>query len=308
MKDNNQDSSLFVNAGRNALRYIIRALSIKEIFIPYYTCPSVWQAIRIENCEIKFYHIDKNFMPEQEFEKDSFILYTNYFGISSNNVLKLAEKYKNLIVDNSQAFYMPPFGIASFNSVRKFFPLTDGAFVFSKKTLNDNFLFDTSYLELEEHYGELSSENYDIYKNRNFDIDLDIRRASELATNKFLELDLEKERKERLEKFKILDKLLNKHNQLKFKSLSLTDKPNIFGVNAFTPDTFTPTPDVPFIYPFISNNPNLKINLDNYKFESFWGNQPENSTEGFLQHNLIPIPIDFRFTKDKLKKISISGD
>ena len=52
-----------LNCGRNSIRFIIRTYNIKEIFIPYYTCPSVWQAIKREKCKIKFYHIDKNFLP-----------------------------------------------------------------------------------------------------------------------------------------------------------------------------------------------------------------------------------------------------
>ena len=74
-----------LNSGRNALRYIIRAYSIKEIYVPYYTCPVVWDVLEAENCKISFYNIDKNFMPTQEFEQDSYLLYTNYYGVCGNN-------------------------------------------------------------------------------------------------------------------------------------------------------------------------------------------------------------------------------
>jgi len=285
-ESNNQYSTVFLNSGRNALRYIIRAFSIKEIHLPYYTCPSIWQAARAEDCSIKFYHIDENFIPTTEFEENDFILYTNYFGISSKNVIDLANKYKNLIIDNSQAFFMPPIGIASFNSARKFFPLTDGAFLFSQKMLDDNFLHDVSFIELEEHYGKLSSDNYHIYQNRDFDIELDIKLASELATESFLELNMEQDQKERIEKFNLLNSKLKKYNKI---DITLSEF------------------DVPFIYPFIEKDKDITIKLDNYQFEKLWGTQPENTVEGFLQHNLIPIPIDFRFSKDRLKKISILG-
>ena len=63
-----------LNCGRNSLRFIIRTYNIKEIFIPYYTCPSVWQAIKREKCKINFYHIDKNFLPTIEFPKNSILI------------------------------------------------------------------------------------------------------------------------------------------------------------------------------------------------------------------------------------------
>ena len=113
--------AIALNSARNCLRYIIRAYNITEIYVPYYTCNVVWQAIRSEGCKIKFYHIDDKFMPVQEFQKEDFVLYSNYFGVCAGNVKILSEKYPNLIVDNAQAFYMPSLGLASFNSPRKFF-------------------------------------------------------------------------------------------------------------------------------------------------------------------------------------------
>lgn len=116
------------NYGRDCLLFIIKKLDIKEIYLPFYTCPVVWQTCKIANCKIKFYHIDDKFMPVCEFPSFSFIIYTNYFGINSENVEILSYKYKNLIVDNAQACYMPlSYGLAGFNSPRKFFEVTDSA-------------------------------------------------------------------------------------------------------------------------------------------------------------------------------------
>ena len=68
---------ILVNSGRNALRYIIRLYKIKEIFVPAYTCQFVWLTLKEEGCKINFYHIDKNFMPQEEFNKNSHIIYNN---------------------------------------------------------------------------------------------------------------------------------------------------------------------------------------------------------------------------------------
>ncbi len=105
---------------RDALRYIIRENDITEIYIPYYLCDVIRHAIVAEGAKPLFYHIDDNFMPNQSFPKESYLLYPNYFGICDNNVDKLAEIYPKLIVDNAHAFYAKPKGFATIYSPHKF--------------------------------------------------------------------------------------------------------------------------------------------------------------------------------------------
>ena len=145
-----------LNTARNALRYVINAFQIEELYIPYYICPSLRNAVKKENCKIIFYHIDNNFRPVQDFPENAFILYPNYFGICSTIVDELNSKYKNLIVDNAHSFFSEPKGIASFNSLRKFFPtLRDGSFLYTTKLFNfdfiaDNFFYDFNKLSYED--------------------------------------------------------------------------------------------------------------------------------------------------------------
>ena len=118
-----------LNTARNSLRCIIKTYKIKEIYIPYYICYAIRNAAYQEKCKIIYYHIDKNFTPIDEFPIDAYILYPNYFGICSHIVDKLVKKYHNVIIDNAHSFYSEPRGLASFNSLRKFFPtLRDGSF------------------------------------------------------------------------------------------------------------------------------------------------------------------------------------
>ena len=74
-----------LNLARNCLKYLVRIYGIKEIFVPYYSCDTVWKALRQEGCRLHFYHINKNFMPLCEFNKNDFILYINYFGLCDEN-------------------------------------------------------------------------------------------------------------------------------------------------------------------------------------------------------------------------------
>lgn len=108
------------NFARNALRYIIKENEIKEIYVPYYLCDVIRHAVVAEDAKPLFYHIDDNFFPAQNFPKDSYILYPNYFGICDKNVDKLVEIYPKLIVDNAHAYYAKPKGFASIYSPHKF--------------------------------------------------------------------------------------------------------------------------------------------------------------------------------------------
>lgn len=238
-----------LNCGRNSLRFIIRTYNIKEIFIPYYTCPSVWQAIKREKCKINFYHIDKNFLPTIEFPKNSYILYTNYFGINGRNVITLTNKYKNLIIDNAHAFFMPQIGLAGFNSIRKFLPTPDGSIVYTTKENKTIYSPDESYKNL---------TNTD-FRNRNFDISEDIKAISNKTVKLLNNIDITLNKAYRIEKFYELDRKYHSTNLLKF---SLYEY------------------DVPYVYPYLSEN-----NID-IPYETFWTPQPITSTEGYFQRYL----------------------
>ena len=97
--------------------------------MPYYLCDVMRHVAFAEKCKPIFYHINDIFFPTQDFPKDKFILYPNYFGICDKNVDRLAEVYPKLIVDNAHAFYAKSKGFASFNSAKKFLPVDDGAFL-----------------------------------------------------------------------------------------------------------------------------------------------------------------------------------
>ena len=123
---------IYLNSGRNALRYIIRKLGIRKLHIPYYTCPVVNQAIEAEGCQIEQYELDADFMPARDFPLNDFVVYNNYFGVCGKKVAELSARYPNLIVDNTQAFYSRQIGRAAFYSSRKFFGLPDGGIAIFK--------------------------------------------------------------------------------------------------------------------------------------------------------------------------------
>ncbi len=105
---------------RDALVYLIKRYSIKELYLPYYLCDVVRHKVVLAGCKPLFYHIDDNFYPQIDFPTTSWILYPNYFGICDYNVEQLTNIYPNLIVDNAHAFYSKPQGLATLYSAKKF--------------------------------------------------------------------------------------------------------------------------------------------------------------------------------------------
>jgi len=201
---------LKLNTARNALRYIIRAFGIKEIYIPYYICPALRIAAAKENCRLKFYHIDKFFKPVIDFPEDAFILYPDYFGVSGAIVNDLALKYPNLIADNAHSFFSEPIGAASFNSLRKFFPaLKDGSFLYISKTADFNIEQD----DFEYDYKELSFDELCRNENR-LDYE-DIKYMSECTLDYFNKIDLNSVKQQYINNFKENDKKYGAVNNLK---------------------------------------------------------------------------------------------
>ena len=271
-----------LNLARNCLRYIIRKYGIREIYIPYYTCETVWNSVRKENCKIKFYHVNENFVPIGEFPEDAFILYTNYFGLSLQNCINLAQKYKNLIVDNSHSFYSPHLGLASFNSLRKFFPVSSGAYLYIEDLLEEDFDEDT--LELPK---VMFHEDYDRFvKNEEFlNAQKQILKMSKSVEKDIIQVDFTKEKEKRRFIFKMYESVFSLDNAL---SLTMKDK------------------NVPYCYPFSPIKSFYKEVLlkNDFYLLRLWKDFPL-SFEESRWNNLVALPLnDERYARKIIKLIS----
>ena len=138
-----------LSTGRNCLEYILRAKEYKKVYLPYYTCDVVLEPFMKLGIPYEFYHIDNNFEIRDRFtlKADEALLYVNYYGLKQRYVEQLAEKTRErLIVDNTQAFYAKPIaGIDTFYSCRKFFGVSDGAYLYTNKLLDEKLGLDLSY-------------------------------------------------------------------------------------------------------------------------------------------------------------------
>ncbi len=278
-----------LNSAKNCLRYIIRAYGIKSLYVPRYTCPIVWDAVNMEQCEIKLYSIDKNLMPKEKFPKDSYILYTNYFGICSENIKTLSEKYPLLIVDNSQSFFSGKDGLASFNSARKFFGVPDGAYLFTDVILPDKFDKDISW-ERASHLlmrADLGAEaGYNEFKKNDHALcGEEIKTMSDLTQSILKGIDYEYAIKTRISNFRYLQEKLSSMNELE---ISLCDS------------------DVPMCYPFLYKKNSIRARLIEKKIyvPTYWKGQCDNDIGNYFEQYLCPIPIDQRYNTEDMSFIA----
>ena len=269
-----------LNLARNCLKYIIKSYGIKQLFIPYFTCPVVWQSIREVGCAVKFYHIDDKFLPITEFGKKDYILYTNYFGLFEDNCKILAKKYKNLIVDNSQGFYSKNYGIATFNSLRKFFDVPNGAYLFTDIILENEFEQDNLVLSSAKF-----SQNYPQFLQNELALnkEITIKMLSENVQNKMKNIDFCFEKDKRIRIFKQYDNIFRGDNEI---ALSLDDE------------------EVPYCYPFCTSNTiyNKIFKKNGIILLKLWKNYPKIFGEYYLS-NTAAIPLDDEILANKIISI-----
>ncbi len=258
-----------LNTARNCFSYILKAYSIKKIWIPYYLCPIIKNTALKENCKIYFYHIDENFKPQIEFPENDFILYPDYFGICSKITEELALQYRNLIIDNAHSFYSKPKGQACFNSLRKIFPsLRDGAFLYTKKTIKIDIKQDTFTYNLPVNSYE------EICKNENRLDKEPIKYISDSTIKKYNNINHIEIKNKKIKNFEYWHKILGNSNCLKFNLNSN---------------------DIPFGYPYLAKTQKTADNLvkelylKKFQIYRYWNNMPNDYTEKIFYTNLVII-------------------
>lgn len=282
-----------LNTGRNCLEYILRTRSFTKIYIPSYTCEVVLEPIVKLGMQYEFYPIDKQMNPvcQKELSENEAILLTNYYGLKSKVIFEYSKRHKNIIVDNSQAFFSKPLpGVDTFYSARKFFGVPDGAYLYTDVYLSDEPEQDFSYKRCEHLLGRIDispDKFYDVFK-RNDDsfINQPIKKMSKLTERLLKSIDYDHIIKRRKENFIFLHNLLGNMNLLEIDLQS---------------------EDVPMIYPLlVENGEAIKKHLIENKIyvATYWPNVFEwndvQSSEYELAKKLVCIPIDQRYDSSDL--------
>lgn len=286
-----------LNTGRAAIYHAVRVLGSDTVWIPVYQCDTVREFLLRKGITVKYYHIDSSFniidfnKPENEA-----ILIVNYYGIMSNSRMEsLAKKYKNVIIDNSQAFFSNPIkDTMNVYSCRKFVGVPDGSYVIgsnAQKYLDEyeqGYSSDTSLFLLERiEYGCEGKAYQSRMINENRIDSEDIKKMSKL-TRKILDgTDYSFIKEKRKENFEYAAKLFNKFNKI-------------------NPLLYYDNETVPMVYPLVVENDNLIKELQKNKhFQGHWWSyildeNKANEFEAWLSRYIIPITIDQRYGKDEL--------
>jgi hypothetical protein len=284
-----------LNTGRNALLYLINARRINKLFIPWYLCNSISDMLKCKHYSYEYYSVDQKFMPifNKELDDNEFLFLVNYYGqLTKEQIMLLKEKFKNIILDNTQAFFQKPIrGIDTIYSCRKYFGVPDGAYLATETELNENLEVDISKYRMTHILGRfegLASEYYDDFKKNDFLLrNEELKYMSKLTHNILGAIDYKKVCKSRNENYIYLhDKLKNK-NKLK---LIVSNGP--------------------FAYPFyIENGITIRQQLAEKKvyIPILWPNVledcPKDSHEYDYAANILPLPCDQRYEIEDMENL-----
>ena len=290
------ESAIKLNCGRHCLTYLVEAYDIKKIYIPFFSCNSIQCFNRyFQNVEICFYKINEDFTPivpkNFSFSNDWFYLVNFYGQISEEFILKFHEKVPNLILDNAQDFFAKRIlNILTIYTCRKYFGVSDGAYLYCDKKIEEQLQQDISYKRMNFVLGRYELPASDFYVeaslNNDFFDNEPVKRMSKLTQNLLRGIDYKKSEQKRTENFKYLEKNLSEMNLLK--------------------DLKTGT----FAYPLLlENGAEIRRNLQKKKIyiPTLWPDVLKNCEKISLEYkyakNILPLPIDQRYSVEEMKYI-----
>lgn len=286
-------NALALNSGRHCLEYLLTAKKIKKLYIPDFMCYTAGRVCAKLHCQYEYYPIRQDFFPDIQckLEKEEYIYIVNYYGQLSNKVLsQLVNYYGNVIIDNVQAFFQRPLkGIDTIYSCRKFFGVSDGAYLYTTSQIQDELDVDVSYNRIQFVLGRYekdastffcnASENNALFDNQ------PVMQMSKLTENMLKNIDYNRVKAKREKNFAFLHQHLNKINEITI-------------IN----------PEGPFMYPcYISNGAQIRKKLIDKKIyipclwnDVFHTAQP-NSVSWKFAENILPLPCDQRYGENEMK-------
>jgi hypothetical protein len=288
-----------LNSGRSALEYIIRFRGYKKVYLPYYICDAILQPLNRLKLDYEFYSINADLEPPIiKLKEGDALLAVNYFGLMGIRLKALSNEYKELILDNSMAFFARPFDkIPCFYSPRKFFGVPDGGLAYLGKAHPQIILKkEVSYQKTTHLIKRLdlgAEQGYeDFKKNEAASKDRPVMQMSNLTRKILASINYQEILHTRNSNFLYLHRHLYRFNELS----PLISKAEVNG---------------PMFYPFLrNNNENLRERLISQRIyvARYWPNVPHwvkanESIELYLYHNLIPLPIDQRYNLDDMDHI-----
>jgi len=288
--------ALGLNSGKNSLIFLLQSRKLGKIYIPIYTCEVIRDVCDELGLAYEYYSLDNDLNPviKSSIRDEDALLYTNYFGIKQKTVNDLAEKFRNLIIDNAQSFFSLPLkGVDTFYSARKFFGVPDGGYLYTSVPLACLSEVDRSGCRLKhlvKRIEEGPEAGYRYFlENENNLAQAPVRLMSKLTQRLLCNIDYEAVINMRRENFLFLHEKLNGTNLFRF-------EPDIISV--------------PMIYPYLCDKGGLRDHLISNRIfvAKYWPSvlniADRSSIEYFFADNLIPLPIDQRYEQKDMEIVA----
>lgn len=217
------EKAIALNCGRSALAYLCEAKHIKKLYIPYFLCSSVMDLCDRVGVKYEYYHINESFMPifEQKLAEDEYLYIVNFYGQLSNEAIsELKQVHDRIIVDNAQSYYqMPVENVDTLYTCRKFFGVSDGAFLYTDTCLERELPLDESFERMHfllGRYERSANEFYGEYvANNKLFAHEPVKRMSKLTCNLLHGIDYDAVAKKREANFKFFQAAFRDVNKLK---------------------------------------------------------------------------------------------
>lgn len=274
---------LKLNTARNCLKYLIEARNINKLWLSRWNCSAVLDTCENSGIEIGYFDLDSNLKPVMppDYKSSDYVYVVNYYGQVSE------VHFEHMILDNVQAFFQKPIdGVDTIYTCRKYFGVTDGAYLYTDARIERELKQDLSWRRVEYLVGRFEksgSECYTSYQSNEELLDfLPLERMSALTENILKSIDYERVIKQREDNFSYLHEKLSRYNLLHISS-----------------------PVGPFAYPLmVEDGRELRKHLQSKKIyvAKLWPNLREGS-EGELAENILPIPCDQRYSEHEMKII-----
>jgi hypothetical protein len=289
-----------LNSGRAAIYHAYRLLGCEVLWIPYYQCITVREFLFRKGVKMQFYNIDENFNPVNLKPKSSdAVLLVNYYGVMSvKRMNELANGYRNVIIDNSQAFFSEPLkNVMNVYSARKFLGVPDGAYVVGSNAER----FISEYRQ-----GHSSDTSSFLLQRIEYGCEGDVYRQKMVNDHRLDKEDI----------MKMSDLTRGILDGTEYEPIKIIRRKNydiacdLFnGVNSLDPTRYYDDSCVPMVYPLVVEDDMLMDKLLKAKhFQGHWwsyimNEMPDKSFEYWLSRYIIPITIDQRYGRRELEHI-----
>ena len=273
-----------LNTARNCIKYLIESRDIKKIWISRWNCSAVLDTCKDNGVELRFFNLDDDLKPVMppDFHPSDYVYVVNYYGQLSN------VNYEHIIMDNSQAFFQRPIkGVDTIYNCRKFFGVSDGAYLYTDSQITRALDRDFSWDRIGYIAGRMeknATEFYSAYRNNENMLDsLPVKLMSCYTENLLRSLDYDKIKKRREENYRYLNDKLGKYNIISAKET-----------------------EGPFAYPLmVKDGRALREYLREREIyiAKLWPNVWQGK-EGILAEQILPLPCDQRYSVLEMEKVA----